>query len=69
MGQPVGHCPTSTEQGMAGTDMEPSLHAELCCSLMEGGIFAGWLVCTGLPDPHRPRATLIVWFCEFKEKV
>lgn len=30
MGQPVGHCPTSTEQGMAGIDMEPSLHAQLC---------------------------------------
>lgn len=37
--------------------------------LMGGGIFAGWLMSTGLLDPHRPRATLIVWFCEFKETV
>lgn len=35
--------------------------------LMERGIFAGWLMRTEMLDPDRPRATLIVWFCEFKE--
>lgn len=31
-GSLVGHCPKSTEQGMACIDMEASLHAKLCCS-------------------------------------
>lgn len=44
------------------------LHCMQSCVvlLMEGGIFAGWLMCTEMLDPDRPRATLIVWFVNLR---
>lgn len=69
MAQPWGHCPRGTEEGMALLTCSLHCMQSSAVLLMEGGIFADWLICTGLLDPHRPRAPLIVWFCEFKETV
>lgn len=70
MGHPCGSLCHEHRAGN-GLYLKWSLHCmqSSVVLLKEGGIFAGWLMCTGLWDPHRPRASLIVWFCEFKETV